>query len=157
MVIRREEGLNPEDLRARSVVCYLQGCGRPLKSLSTIIVFINVPLATETREVAWEQDKCQRTRSIVQDKNTDSTGIGRGKCRGAADISEAELNIFDDCLSVGNEREDQPTSYSCAGCVLSNAGMPLPSHLHESPLMQLSPMVELESSMVKEHVCFYPG
>lgn len=59
-------------------------------------------------------------------------------------------------LSVGDEREeDQHTSYSCAGCALSSLGMPLPSHPHEIPLMKLSPMVELENSVMKEHVCFY--
>lgn len=69
------------------------------------IVFRNVPLATKTREAAGEQETSQRTRSIVKDKSTPA-GIEREKWVGATDISE-ELHAFGDCLSVGNEGEDQ--------------------------------------------------
>lgn len=74
------------------------------------IVFRNVPLATKTREAAGEQETSQRTRSIVKDKSTPA-GIERGKWVGATDISE-ELHAFGDCLSVGNEgEEDQHDFY----------------------------------------------
>ena len=138
------------------MVCYLQGQGRPLKSLSSILVIINVPLTAETGEVSWVQERSQRARSIVKDKDDYrlyQEWNGKKEIEVRA-ILEVELNTFGDCLNVNDEGEEkyQHTPYSYAGCVLTNPRVPLPLHLRENLSRKLCNIAELKSPMMKDCV-----
>lgn len=155
----REEGLNLEDLRARGLLSI--GPGRPLKSLSSIFVFLNVPLTAETGGVSWVQERSQRARVIVKDKDDYrpyQEWNGRKEVETRAAL-EAELNTFGDCLNVDDEGDGkyQHTPYSCASCALTNLRVPLPLHLRENLLRKLCNMAELKSPMMKDCPSLDPG